>query len=80
MRTAQCHAMIIITDHMSLSNCNQWCMHVQLQDSIYVMHMQTHLGHATDLVVVRLFGSRFGSVYARALQVGTLHTQWLTVT
>ena len=41
---------------------------------------QTHLGHATDLVVVRLFGSRFGSVYACALQVGILHTQWLTVT
>ena len=42
--------------------------------------MQTHLRHATDLVVVRLFGSRFGSVYAPALQVGILHTQWLTVT
>ena len=42
--------------------------------------MQTHLRHATHLVVVRLFGSRFRSVYARALQVGILHTQWLTVT
>ena len=36
-------------------------------------------GFATNLVVVRLFGSRFGSVHACALQVGILHTQWLTV-